>query len=35
MSVLKLALLIDLQQKVGELGLSIVSYPSVTILDNI
>jgi hypothetical protein len=35
MAVLKLHLLIDLQQKVGELALSITSCPSVIILENV
>jgi hypothetical protein len=35
MSVLKLHLLLDLQQKVGELVRSITSYPSFTALENI
>jgi hypothetical protein len=34
MSVLKLPLLVDLQQKAGELVLSITFYPSVIILEN-
>jgi hypothetical protein len=34
MYVLKLLLLVDLQQKVGELVLSITSYPSAIILEN-
>jgi hypothetical protein len=34
MSVLKLPLLVDLQQKVGELVLSIISCPTVIILEN-
>jgi hypothetical protein len=34
MSVLKLTLLVDLQQKVGELVLSITSCPSIIILEN-
>jgi hypothetical protein len=34
MSMLKLPLLVDLQQKVGELVLSITSYPSIIILEN-
>jgi hypothetical protein len=35
MSVLKLPLLVDLQQKVGKLVLSITFCPSVVILENI
>jgi hypothetical protein len=35
MSVLKLPLLVDLQQEVGELVLSIISCPSIIILENI
>jgi len=34
MSVLKVPLLVDLQQKVGELVLSITSCPSIIILEN-
>jgi hypothetical protein len=34
MSVLKLPLLVDLQQKVGELVISITSCPSIIILEN-
>jgi hypothetical protein len=34
MSVLKLPLLVDLQQKVGELVISITSRPSIIILEN-
>jgi hypothetical protein len=34
MSVLKLPLLVDLQQKVDELGLSITSCPSIIMLEN-
>jgi hypothetical protein len=34
MSVLKLPLLVDLQQKVGELVLSIIYCPSTIILEN-
>jgi hypothetical protein len=34
MSVLKLPLLVDLQQKVGELVLSVTSCPTIIILEN-